>query len=78
MEDRFITLRTSLTDRQVDCIQGVVDGLTNRQVAERLGIPQPTVVNEIAVSRMLLGATNRTHLAMIAINRGWRESDDEG
>ena len=59
-----------LTQREIEVLKLVVDGLSNRQIAEKLTISKSTVKNH--VSRILgkLDATNRVEATRIAIDAG--------
>ncbi|HEY2272029.1 MAG TPA: LuxR C-terminal-related transcriptional regulator [Jatrophihabitantaceae bacterium] len=55
-----------LTGRQRELLRLVGDGLTNAEIAQRLGISRHTVVSQLASSVAKLGATSRTHAATLA------------
>jgi DNA-binding CsgD family transcriptional regulator/tetratricopeptide (TPR) repeat protein len=55
-----------LTGRQRELLRLVGDGLTNAEIAQRLGISRHTVVSQLASSVAKLGATSRTHAAALA------------
>lgn len=55
-----------LTGRQRQVLALVGDGLTNAQIAQRLGISRHTVVSQLASSVAKLGATSRMHAATLA------------
>jgi DNA-binding CsgD family transcriptional regulator len=55
-----------LTGRQRELLRLVGDGLTNAQIAQRLGISRHTVVSQLASSVAKLGATSRNHAAALA------------
>lgn len=55
-----------LTGRQRELLALVGAGLTNAQIAQRLGISRHTVVSQLASSAAKLGATSRTHAAALA------------
>jgi two-component system nitrate/nitrite response regulator NarL len=64
-------IRTLLTDREQHVLQGLCDGLSNKEIARQLDIREPTVkVHAQAVFRKI-GARNRTHAAMIARAQGF-------
>jgi DNA-binding NarL/FixJ family response regulator len=50
-----------LSDRQRQVLEGLVEGLSNKEIARQLGISEGTVKMHIAALFRLLGATNRTH-----------------
>lgn len=55
-----------LTRRELDIVRAVVDGCTNREIAERSSISENTVKSHIAHIFNKLGASNRVELAMFA------------
>jgi len=59
-----------LTARERDVLRLVVEGLANKQIAQRLGIGEKTIKTH--VSRMLakLGVEDRTQAAVLAIREG--------
>ena len=56
--------RTGLSEREVEVLQLAGTGLTNRDIAERLGLSQHTIARHLANARAKLGASNRTEAAM--------------
>ena len=56
--------RTGLSEREVEVLQLAGTGLTNRDIAERLGLSQHTIARHLANARTKLGAANRTEAAM--------------
>ncbi|MFI5933930.1 ATP-binding protein [Actinoplanes sp. NPDC051494] len=58
-----------LTPRQLQVAQSVAEGLTNRQIAGRLGIAEWTVVNHVRQVMRRLGCTSRVQVAW-AVGRG--------
>lgn len=63
-------LREDLTPRQIDLLQAMTQGLSNRQIAENLGIALPTVKFHIAGIMVKLHADNRTSAVITALKRG--------
>jgi DNA-binding CsgD family transcriptional regulator len=59
--------RDGLTDRERQVLELVRKGLTNAQIATRLGITQRTVVALIGSAVTELGAANRSHAAALAV-----------
>ncbi|HEV8535807.1 MAG TPA: helix-turn-helix transcriptional regulator [Candidatus Limnocylindria bacterium] len=53
-----------MTGREVEVVRLAADGLTNRQIAERLNLSQHTVARHLANARGKLGAANRTEAAV--------------
>jgi DNA-binding CsgD family transcriptional regulator len=55
-----------LTDRQRQILGLVADGLTNAQIAHRLGISRHTVVTQLASASAKLGTSSRAQTASLA------------
>lgn len=55
-----------LTDRELQVLHGVCDGLQNKEIAHQFGISEVTVKMHVRSVIRKLGARNRTHAAMIA------------
>lgn len=54
----------SLSEREIEVLSLAADGLTNRQIAERLYLSPHTVARHLANSRAKLGASNRAEAAV--------------
>jgi two-component system response regulator DevR len=61
------TLAT-LSPQEHRVLGAVIDGLTNRQIGQRLGLPEPTVKNHVTSLLSKLGARHRTHAAVIGVS----------
>ncbi len=59
-----------LTRREQQVIELLVDGLTNREIAGRLVVEPDTVKDHVQSIIKKLGATDRTHAAVIAVRAG--------
>lgn len=59
-----------LTEREVQVLQLLSQGLANKQIASRLGISEHTVKFHVSGIYAKLGATNRTEAARLGIQRG--------
>lgn len=57
-----------LTRRERQVLEGLLDRLTNKEIADRLGLQVPTVKLHLKTLCKKLHARNRTHAAMIARN----------
>ena len=55
-----------LTDRERDVLHLVAEGLTNAEIAGRLGVSRHTVVSQITSASAKLGASSRSHAASLA------------
>lgn len=56
-----------LSRREREVVALVVEGLTDREIAARLGVAHRTVQVHVASARRKLGADNRSHLAAVAV-----------
>lgn len=61
----------SLTTREIDVLQGIAAGSSNKMIAARLGISEETVKTHIRSILQKLDANDRTHAVMIALRRGF-------
>ena len=59
-----------LTPREVEVLEQLVEGLSNKTIASRLGISDQTVKFHVAAICGKLGAANRTDAVRRAIRRG--------
>lgn len=60
----------ALTPREIEVLQYLAEGLSNKAIAARLGISDQTVKFHVASISGKLGATNRTQAVRAAIRRG--------
>ena len=62
-----------LTDREREVLSFIADGLTNRQIGERLGLAEKTVKNYVSALLAKLGMHRRTQAAVYGaeIRRAW-------
>ena len=60
-----------LTPREMEILELVVQGMSNRKIAYHLGISHQTVKNHMTAILRKLGATGRTEAAVSALRRGW-------
>ena len=54
-----------LSERRRQVLKGLVEGLSNKEIARQLGISEGTVKMHIAALFRILGATNRTHVVAL-------------
>lgn len=59
-----------LSGREREVVQLVAQGLSNRQIADRLGVGIETVKTHVSNIIDKLGATDRTHAVVLALRRG--------
>jgi DNA-binding NarL/FixJ family response regulator len=62
-----------ITKRELEVLQGVAKGRSNKIIASELFISENTVKNHVKSILSKLGADDRTHAAMIALKRGFLE-----
>ncbi len=65
------TLVTSLTNRERDVLRLVIDGLTNRAIAEQLSVSTETVKSHVHHIMQKMNAKDRTHAAVLATKQHW-------
>lgn len=65
-----LELRESLTPREMDVLQLLVEGFTNNAIADALGLSSGTVKGYVQTILRKLGAADRTQAAVIAIRGG--------
>ncbi len=72
----------ALTERQLEVIRLVAEGLTNPEIAERLDIGTESVKSHVSVACRKLGARDRTNLVHLAHIAGyflcWRSHSRDG
>jgi DNA-binding CsgD family transcriptional regulator len=59
-----------LTERELEVLNLVVDGLRDQEIADRLGIALGTVRNHLTGARGKLGARSRVDVAVRALRSG--------
>src|SRR4029453_10155720 len=60
--------KTKLTTRERDIVAAIVDGASNREIAEQFGLSPQTVKNHLSSIFDKLGVSNRLELALYAVN----------
>ena len=61
----------SLTSREIEVLKLVAQGLTNKEIAKELVISERTVGTHVSAILGKLSLSNRVHLALYAIRKGW-------
>lgn len=59
-----------LTEREIQVLEGIASGLSNREIGDDLGIAEATVKSHVNGILAKLSAKDRTDAAMIALKRG--------
>lgn len=62
--------QSDLSPRELEVVQLVVNGLSNKQIADRLGLTEATVKTHLTHIFEKLGVEDRTQAAMAAVKRG--------
>lgn len=61
----------ALTEREIQVLKLIAQGLSNKLVADRLSITEDTVKGHVRNILSKLGASDRTHAVTIALRRGF-------
>ncbi|MBN2393490.1 MAG: response regulator transcription factor [Anaerolineae bacterium] len=73
------TTFSPLTDREMEILELIIEGLSNKEIAFRLSISQQTVKNHVTSILAKLNLADRTQAAIYALRHGWvrlpREED---
>jgi predicted ATPase/DNA-binding CsgD family transcriptional regulator len=72
-QQRKRPLPAGLSRREAEVLRHVADGLSNREIAERLFLSEKTVINHLTSIFNKTGAENRTAAAAFAIRNGLAE-----
>ena len=62
--------RAGLSSREADVLRLIAEGLTNKEVASRLGVTEATAKKHMTGVLLKLGARDRTHAVRIGLERG--------
>jgi DNA-binding NarL/FixJ family response regulator len=64
------------TPREREVLDHIAEGMTNRQVADALGISEQTVKNHVSSILRKLSLNDRTQAVVYAIRQGWVRLED--
>ncbi|HDQ71233.1 MAG TPA: response regulator transcription factor [Chloroflexi bacterium] len=67
-DDRFLD---PLSPREMQILERVIQGMSNREIAYNLGISHQTVKNHMTSILSKLGVSDRTQAAVYALRHGW-------
>lgn len=70
------TLFTPLSEREIEVLERIAAGGSNRDIAEALGISTQTVKNHISSILRKLSLNDRTQAVLFALRRGWIETPE--
>jgi two-component system response regulator DegU len=65
-----------LSPREMEILQYITFGLSNKEIAQKLGISHQTVKNHITAILHKLGVKDRTQAAVYTLRRGWVRLQD--
>jgi DNA-binding NarL/FixJ family response regulator len=65
-----------LTQREMDVLHHVAEGMGNREVGEFLDVREQTVKNHLSSILHKLGVPNRTRAVTFAVRQGWLALDE--
>lgn len=65
-----------LTDRELEILRKVSDGMTNAEIGYALGISAQTVKNHVTSILRKLAVNDRTQAVVTALRRGWLTIDE--
>jgi DNA-binding NarL/FixJ family response regulator len=65
------TTFSPLTHREMEILELIIEGLSNKGIAGRLGISQQTVKNHVTSILAKLNRSDRTQAAIYALRHGW-------
>lgn len=68
---------TPLSDREIEVLERIATGGSNKDIADALGISTQTVKNHISSILRKLSLNDRTQAVLYALRRGWIETPDE-
>jgi len=70
-EDELGALFSPLTGREIEILDCIAQGLTNKEIADRLCISSQTVKNHVTAILRKLQVNDRTSAVIYALRRGW-------
>ncbi len=71
VEETAPAISTPLTDREIQVLNYIASGNSNKQVGQILQISEQTVKNYVTAILLKLNANDRAHAVALAIRRGW-------
>ena len=69
---------TALSRQETQVLDLIGEGLTNRQIAERMSVAEKTAKNYVSTLLAKLGLHSRTQVAVLAARRGTQAGADAG
>jgi DNA-binding NarL/FixJ family response regulator len=75
--DTDFPLFTPLSDREIEVLERIAAGGSNKEIADTLKISTQTVKNHISSILRKLSLNDRTQAVLYALRRGWIEAPDD-
>jgi DNA-binding NarL/FixJ family response regulator len=75
--DADFPLFTPLSEREIEVLERIASGGSNKEIADTLGISTQTVKNHISSILRKLSLNDRTQAVLYALRRGWIETPDQ-
>ena len=75
-EDVDFSLFSPLSDREIEVLDKIAGGSSNKEIADSLGISTQTVKNHISSILRKLSLNDRTQAVIYALRRGWIETPE--
>ena len=75
--DKMEAIVAPLTQREMQILNYVADGNTNKKIARILNISEQTIKNHVSAILRKLNANDRAHAVVLAIRRGWIRVDEK-
>ncbi len=76
-EEIDFSLFSPLSDREIEVLDKIASGSSNKEIADGLGISTQTVKNHISSILRKLSLNDRTQAVIYALRRGWIETPEE-
>jgi two-component system response regulator DegU len=64
-------ITTPLTSKEVQILNHIAEGNTNKRIASILGISEQTIKNHVSAILRKLNANDRAHAVFLALRNGW-------
>ena len=64
-------ITTPLTSKEVQILNHIAEGNTNKRIASLLGISEQTIKNHVSAILRKLNANDRAHAVFLALRNGW-------
>ncbi len=74
MPEADFPIFTPLSDREIEVLERIASGGSNKDIADTLGISTQTVKNHISSILRKLSLNDRTQAVLFALRRGWIET----